>query len=138
MSPDLQSGWGNTPPPPQPQNIQGRGGKEREAPLSRLSRCTMTPYLHVFRLHEHLHIQKYFAIFPRLFIVCICMCTRACVRLHACGSSVSEGATTVRLCVCQGVYYMRNTRSCHGRGHVTIWNNIAKFVFDYCTSLIFC
>lgn len=129
MSPELQSGW----TPPKPQKIHGRGWKRERGPTVQIISVHNDPYLHVFRLREHLHIQKYFAIFPRLFIVCICMCTRACVRLHACGSNVSEGATTVRLCVCQGVCYMCNTRSCQGRGHVTICNNIAKFVFDYCT-----
>lgn len=100
MSPDLQSGWGNTPPPLQPQKIHRRGWKRERGPTVQIISVHNDPYLHVFRLREHLHIQKYFAIFPRLFIVCICMCTRACVRLHACGSSVSEGATTVHLCVC--------------------------------------
>lgn len=121
-----------------PPTWKGYRNREREAQLFILAELTITPYLHTFRLCEHLHIQKYSAIFPRLPTVCVCM--------H---NNVLQGCKVVHLAaMCQRGRQQLVCLSCvwacalhveliaaREETYVVMCNDTAIFVFDYCTRL---
>lgn len=129
-----------TPLPKKTKHERGRAGER--GPTVQIRPAHNDSSLHTFRLYQHLHIQKYSAIFPGRLSVRVCMRARALARFlcAACGSNVSDGTTTAQLCV---VCVKRAAHSRLWRRTGTarlVWpprSNTAEFVFDYCTRLIF-
>lgn len=93
-----------------PPTWKGYRNREREAQLFILAQHTITPYLHTFRLCEHLHIQKYSAIFPRLPTVRVCMHNNVLERLCMWQQCIRGGDNSSFVCrVCEHVHYMWNS-----------------------------
>lgn len=132
--------------------MRGAERQRERGPTVQIKPAHNDSYLHTFRLHGHLHIQKYSAIFPCLPSARVCMCTIG-EGLRACGGNVSErrrrrttrrgGDNSLCVCVCQSacVTCVTQLRS-GGRGTArrderaaAPCSDMAEFVFDYCTRL---
>lgn len=122
-----------------PPKTHERGRERGRGPTVQIRPAYNDPYLHTFRLCRNLHIQKSPAIFPCLLSVCVCMCGHALAGLRACGSNVSGGRQQLACVPCLSVCVTCATHCCvwsktgARETHVAACNDIAKFVFDYCT-----
>lgn len=141
MSSDLSSfGTGVHPSPPA--NMRGVEREGGRGPTVQIRPAHNDSYLPTFRLYKHLHIQKSSSIFPGLHSVCLHVhpCTGKVARMwQQCVGGGRQQFICVP-CVSVAVCYMCNTllsvkRDWNQETHVAMCNNIAEFVFDYCTRL---
>lgn len=107
-----------------------RGAKAERARAARIKPAHSDSYLHTLHLYQHLHIQKYSALLPRLLRVCVSartLCLGQLVHMwRQCGREDDNSWVVYRMSV--GVCHM-----CTLLSATAPCSNIAEFVFDYCT-----
>lgn len=122
--------------------MRGVEQREREARLSRLDQHTMTP---IYTRSACTSICIFKNTLPSFLVCAVCAFTCAPVHWQGCahvaamcrrGTIVCRARLSVRVC------YMCNTllsvkRDWDWETHVAMCNDIAEFVFDYCTRLTF-